>query len=252
METNSASKGIHVDDVDVKRYERADCTLFRTPPVDVSSVGSIIEKALVRAWEQGESADYALDYLLREGSITDKLAQQIAQSLQFQRQRALETVDEEKARAIGQYAAEREQLLQSIEEALGTSIRQRQEGLQRTMGEARQQTAAYSATQLQLNELRTRVKSQISELGGVQGYNVLSRIREELIQDQDQGQEEGQIGQVKKGEEGRDYRKRPVRQRQELAGSASDLEEIIEREPTKLGRLWKTLVNVVTLRYLRK
>ena len=82
--------------INVKRYARADCTLFRIPPVDVSSVGSIIEKALVQAWEQGTSADYALNSLLSEGSITAKLAQQIAQSLQFQRQRGLEAVDEEK------------------------------------------------------------------------------------------------------------------------------------------------------------
>ena len=75
-------------------YRLADCTLFRQPPVDVSKISEALEIILVQEWQRGNSVHGAVERALEDDKIVDALTEQIAPNLDFQRETALQEVDE--------------------------------------------------------------------------------------------------------------------------------------------------------------
>lgn len=166
---------------DIGRYRYADCTLFRVPPIDFSPVSSDIESILMKAWENGSRVDNALDMLINSGAITRKLATQITQHLQFQRESALATMQGKKEEALREYNAQREEELKSLEAALGPAMQYRQGAAREAIKKTQETRQAYSASQARLEELRSRVRSTVAELGGQRGYSTLTTIREQVL-----------------------------------------------------------------------
>ena len=67
-------------------YQKADCTLFRLPPLDLSVADSKIELAFVNAWQQGRSIDNALNSVLSDQTLVGALVSQLEENLRFQQE----------------------------------------------------------------------------------------------------------------------------------------------------------------------
>ena len=158
------------------RYQRADCTRFRTPPIDTSVVYRSIEQLFLEAWQQGTPAQQAYQQLLRDTRITDVLRAQVASNLGFQRAVAVHGVEAEVAKERKSYEAQRLAALETITVTVGQELC----AAERVRGETQEALArsrqGYTAATADLEGLRHRVASKISTLGGASGMQALLEI----------------------------------------------------------------------------
>ncbi len=169
--------------VDVSHYKLADCTLFRTPPIDVSPLQKKIEQMLVDAWRSGESAEVALGSIVGNEEFVQSLAAQIRESLEFQKSQALGVIEMQKAAALEQYGVKRDAAIMSIEDTVGVDVANKQRDVDSAASQFQQTQAAYGAVNQNLDELRGRVRRKIDSIGGVDNYKTLVRINQELNQE---------------------------------------------------------------------
>ena len=157
-------------------YRRADCTRFRTPPIDTGAVQRQIERMFLDAWQRGMSARDVYREVLSSADITATLTAQVAPNLAFQRAVEVQSITAEVEAERAAYGRQREQTLAVVQERTGQdaeAARQQYEAIQSVKGE---RAAGYTATAARLEELRERVSRRIAEIGGVEGYHALLEI----------------------------------------------------------------------------
>ncbi len=161
-------------------YAKADCTLFRLPPLDFSAVGEILEIALTEAWKQGYTANDALQQALQNSGAIDTLVGQVQENLGFQQATAQEQLTaglEEKKAA---YEMERSLKLGEIEAEQGAQLTQYQAEIQTASEQLNAEHTHYSAAQTRLEEMRARIKAKMDELGGEKKLEKLLTITQTL------------------------------------------------------------------------
>lgn len=161
-------------------YQRADCTLFRQPPIDVGQMGDAIELVLVEAWKSGTSAQQAIDKVLTDTKIVDTLIEQVAQNLAFQKNVALESVEQKSEAAVATYEASKQEALAQIEESVGAKKEEKAEVRAEAQKTYQAEYATYSKAQAELDALRQRAEEKIAKIGGQKGLETLLKINEAM------------------------------------------------------------------------
>lgn len=160
----------------LEKYRKANCELFWLPPLDLSKVDKMLEVALVEAFEKGGSVNEVLDSILDNGQIISSLEEQVAENLEFQKTSAIDKVEDDKQDAIALYSEKKEELLDELQETVVAEAQEKE----RELGEAYQQfdtrTKKYSARKARLEEMRSRIRKKIGEVGGREGFETLQRI----------------------------------------------------------------------------
>ncbi|GEM_PF-6655923 len=169
--------------MDLSYYRFADCGLFRTPPVDFSSVKEEIERMLVTAWQSGKPAGTAIEEIAGNEQIVGKLSGQIEQSLLYQRSHAVDSLGREGEEQKKGYEAVRDMRFAGIEQTLGAAAAEKERELAKAAEAYGQTQGSYNAAQARLEELRAKVREQLKSIGGRQGYNALSSINRGMAGD---------------------------------------------------------------------
>ncbi len=171
----------------IEDYKKADCSLFRLPPIDASVVGSAIEVALVKAWENGSSVNSIIENVLNDKKILKQVTEQISENLEFQKVTALRNIDEKKKESIRSYETEGEAKLQQIQESLGNVISEKETGLKKVSQQLSERHSNYNASQKKLEEMRIRIQEKLKGIGGEEGFETLLSIQG-LVKKQDKAQ----------------------------------------------------------------
>lgn len=165
-------------------YQRADCTLFRQPPVDVSKVTDAIEVILVEAWRKGVNAQNAVDSVVGDNKILTTLAAQIAPNLEFQQTAALEQTAVKAQAAIASYEESKQEKLAEIAQTIGVEKAEKEKEFLAAKEYAEKQYQGYSKAQAELDALRQRAQEKLKEIGGDEGFEKLLKINEVVVGDQ--------------------------------------------------------------------
>ena len=166
----------------INYYQFADCTRFRIPSVDLTSVDKDLKAILLQSFDQGISADYALEQALNNQDLVQNLASQVAENLQFQQQNALERVNTEVQTAASGYQEEQTGKIQRIDAYLTPIIDQKKGQYQHQQQKVAEKKEFYSAAQRSLEEMRARVQQRLAEVGGLEGYKKIEQIGDSLQQ----------------------------------------------------------------------
>ncbi len=191
----------------IEDYKKADCSLFRLPPIDTSVVGNAIDLALVKAWENGLSIDSLIESVLNDKKVLKQVTEQISENLEFQRATALHNIDEKKKGSIQSYKTEEEMKLQQIQESLGTDITEKETRLKKVNQQLSDKHSNYNASQKKLEEMRIRIQEKLKDIGGKEGFETLLSIQG-LVKNKNESQNVPQYGNKTKEEQG--YAKEPI------------------------------------------
>jgi len=161
--------------MNLEDFRLADCSLFRTPPIDVTAVQRALENALVDAWKQGYSADQALSNVLDNQQIIGSLAEKVSGSLEFQRETALQGAKASEEQVLARYETERQARLQEVATLMETE--RKKQTYEKTSETLVRTNSSYSASQQKLEEMRARVRERLKEVGGVSGFQTLEKIK---------------------------------------------------------------------------
>jgi len=163
-------------------YHFADCARFRVPAIDVLAVGQDLTAILVQSFDQGIPADYALQQVLNNPSVVNNLVSQVAENLDFQRQNALERVNQETQDEVSEYQQEQKSRMQRIDEYLKPTIIQKKSEYDQKQKKVEEKTGYYSAAHRSLEEMRAKVQQRLAEVGGIEGYQKIEQISASLQQ----------------------------------------------------------------------
>ncbi len=166
-----------MEPANIQKYKLADCTLFRTPPVDYSKIESTVEKALMEAWNRGYNAQHAVAAISSSEELLRQITGQIADSLRFQRQQAIEKVEAGAQAAVQNYGQQKSGQIAMIESRLGPIIRQRSDALNQKSSDLGEKRRRYDAVQSSIMRIRDSVNSKLGRIGGEQAYSTLGAIR---------------------------------------------------------------------------
>ena len=158
----------------------ADCTLFRVPALDLGDLQKDLEKAMIDAWQNGYSAERAIGNILGNDAVISSLADQVQNNLTFQRDRALTEIEKKRDEKKATIEGEKQQHVQKIEQDLGTKTEQAHQQFRQQSQTVQQHHAEYTAAQADLSSLRGRIKKQLGDIGGEQGYEHLLTINQQL------------------------------------------------------------------------
>ncbi len=161
-------------------YHHADCVRFRIPNIDFSSVNDALTLALVQACQNGNDPTTAIEKILNDRKLVGTLVDQVAETLKFQESAQMRVVESQNEDAVKKYDFERREQIQGVEDTLGKSAEEKKSMLHVVGKTAQEKSQAYSLAQSRLNELRSRVQSNLDELGGEVGYNSLQSLRKEF------------------------------------------------------------------------
>jgi len=173
--------------MELKEYLLADCTLYRTPPVDFSKVNSQIEKILVESWRKGGSIDGAIDKLLSSQSINSEIAEQLEKSMTFQRKIYLDSIQEKQDLEKEKYREESKERIANINERYNRDISNTKTLIDETSAEYTKTRDDYSAAQSSLNATRARIKKRLAKVGGEERLSDLLEINAALMGDKSYG-----------------------------------------------------------------
>jgi hypothetical protein len=168
-------------------YRKADCTLFRMPPVDLSMIESSIERALVNAWERGTDVNSAIQQISSDQGLIGELQQRIERHIEFQRTTALEDVEDRQSNLDRNYEARKESSMGNINQRYGKEISEKDSLRASAQQELEERRQAYSASQARLNKIRSNIKSNIQQVGGKKGMEQLLEINNRLTQNTTSG-----------------------------------------------------------------
>ena len=161
-------------------YNFADCTRFRIPALNITSVGEELKAILLQSFDAGTSASYALEQAVNNPELVNSLVSQVAENLEFQRQNALGRVNEEAQRDVAIYQQEQQVKIQSIEDYLNPVIDEKKNVYTQKEKKVEEKTGYYSAAQRSLEKMRAQVQQRLIEVGGIEGYNKIEKINATL------------------------------------------------------------------------
>jgi len=161
-------------------YEKADCTLYRIPPVDLSQIQASINKTLAEVWEKGGNVNNAIDNVLNNDGMIGDLQQQIAKHVNFQKKTALDNLNQEEIKANNNYVARREEALSKVEAAYGQNLSDKEKSYQDKSKELQNKRTSYSASQARLEKIRYNIQHNMQEIGGKEGLEKLLQINDRL------------------------------------------------------------------------
>ncbi len=164
-------------------YRLADCTLFRLPPVDASTVDDAVQKAIFEAWQRGMSAQNAIDSVLSDKKIVGALAEQVAPNLEFQQQNAFDEIYRKLDEKRAEYEKWKDEQLQRMNNGIGAEVEKKQEEWQKANAAFLEKYKGYNAAQAQLEMLRTRVRERLEKIGGAEKYAKLLEINQAVMSD---------------------------------------------------------------------
>ena len=170
-----------------KEYVGANCTLFRTPPVDVSIVGSDIENMIVDAWKSGRSASDTLLTLLDNKEVLSELSSQVSSSLLFQRRTELDEIKDEVDTRKQKYQQNYETKIKEIDQTVGIDTQEKQKLLILAQQELKRKEQEYDASLAGLDDMRQRVREKLKNIGGEKGFEDLLRIHDYISGPVDSG-----------------------------------------------------------------
>ncbi len=159
-----------------EKYEKADCTLFRLPPLDLSAADKVIEQAILRAWQQGSAPGAALHEVMADRNLLQDLVKQVAPNLQFQQQHAEEQLEREKAKKVQAYEAEKRKSVGEVTMASSEEIAKQLAVMVNAKQRAEEGRQQYSARMQKLQEMRQRLKKKLGDMGGKEGFERLQLI----------------------------------------------------------------------------
>jgi len=220
-------------------YEKADCSLFRTPPMDFSEVGDTIEQSLVNAWRRGYSANSAINSVLEDQDLVDKLASQVSENLGFQRAMQKKRLDEQKEAQLRSHEQAYRERVERIGSTLGKDTEGKKAVYDEENEEFMQHYQIYNAAAARLAELRARVKEDLDYLGGEEGVATLLTIRNEMDPEKSKGDLEAKA-------EGKEKRKRSER-KERSDEEITDLHELHKPKvkPGYASRIFSTIKRIL-------
>jgi hypothetical protein len=163
----------------IEDYRKADCSLFRIPPVNFSQLEQDVEKIIVNAWKAGYDPNSAITSVVNDKSLLRKIADQISQSLSFQRKVGLGEVETEATERVEEHEAAYQEKVQAVEKRLGPEEAARRTKFEEEQQNYRQQSSVYSASSASLEEMKYRIRDQLTELGGEEGIEALLSIEQQ-------------------------------------------------------------------------
>jgi|SaaInlStandDraft_3_1057020.scaffolds.fasta_scaffold00837_10 hypothetical protein len=219
-------------------YQKADCALYRVPPLDMTTINSRVEQLLVEAWKNGQSVEAALQSISRNNSVVGDLVSQIAENLAFQQRMASDAVNDASGNRIQSYEEQRAEELYQIEQAFGTVKGTQVASVRAAEEETAEEKQEYTMAQQKLSEMRARIKARLKEVGGEEGLKYLLQI-DELVEEEalygvdtsvaGTGQESGnyEVGQ-QNYDPGTTQPSRPYKQSQSSSASGKGYENTLQ------------------------
>ena len=166
--------------MEIDDFLKADCNLFLVPPVDVTTVATLIDRAVLQAWQQGSSAQKTLEALSTNSEILGTVTAQVEKNLEFQKQTALQNLEAKAQQAIGQYQEESKLKAAQVEATTGVEAKLQAAEFQAKEQSWQQEHQSYSIAQRRLEEARSRIRKRLGEVGGTVGYQKLVDIEQKL------------------------------------------------------------------------
>jgi hypothetical protein len=162
-------------------FRKADCNLFRLPPVDLSDIREEIDRAIIEAWRNQNSAQGAVDSILGNNKILGTLTEKITESLEFQRKVGAENITQEAKETISVYKDEQKQRLRTVDATIGIEAKDKGKTAYKKTEELLERTRAYDVTQANLEAARARINERIAALGGAKSIEAVLDISDRLI-----------------------------------------------------------------------
>jgi len=157
-------------------YEKADCTLFRLPPIDTSKIEELLTAQLVQAWQQGQNATQALQAVLNNEQAINAVVDELQTHLSFQQATATSNLESQVTQNTQAYEQEKAQQIAQISSTLIEEKTAKEQQHQRTLQEAQAKNKIYTAEQQRLDEMRARVEARLEKFGGRKNLDALMQI----------------------------------------------------------------------------
>lgn len=169
--------------MELNDFKKADCRLFRVPPIDFSGVEETIETAIFEAWKNQGRASNAVDSITGNRTILGNLTNQISESLGFQRRVGLEKVEKQEAEKVAWYQQIQREKINSVEQTVGYQAKLKQEELARKADELFGKRKTYDASQASLEQTRYRIQQRMSSLGEQKAVDAFILMNEAILED---------------------------------------------------------------------
>ena len=160
----------------IEDYRKAQCQLYRLPPIDTSGVEEIIQTTLLEAWKNGENIKNVVNNILQNQQVVSRLSEQVSGNLNFQRIVELQNARDQNKTNLEQYALERQEKLKRVDTFLGSGIVTKYKELGEVSRTFQDAEKDYSVTKRKLEELRARVQERLKQVGGEKGVETLLTI----------------------------------------------------------------------------
>lgn len=167
--------------MELNDFRKADCRLFRVPPIDFSSVEGSIETALIEAWKNQSSAGNAIGSITENKGIIKNLSEQISESLEFQRRIALERVTKQEAERVRAYQEEQRAKMASVEQTIGYRAGEKLAELKAKEADLSGRRKSYDASQYSLEQTRFKIRERLDSIGSDKSVEVLLKMNESLL-----------------------------------------------------------------------
>ena len=168
----------------IQDYAKANCDLFRIPPVDFSFVERKIYDALRETWEQGGSASSALDRILSNGSIVGAIRSQIAPNMEYQKATLVSAIDYEASEKVRQLEELKKRRVSAVERDLGQLVESARHQYDSSNMDYLEKAGQYTAAQVRVNQMRREIDAKLARLGGVSVYQDVFKINEAVMSTQ--------------------------------------------------------------------
>lgn len=165
-------------------FGKADCTLYRIPPLDMTEFEGTLEEAMLAAWRSGRSPDDAIGRIVNNSELVDKLAAQVTKNLDFQRGEKLAAIAQQREQEAKKYQAHREERLKTVAEMLEPQKQEAKTQYDQVTTQVTTQHASYTAAQRDFERMQQQISEQLKSIGGDEGLKHLLVINEELYGNQ--------------------------------------------------------------------
>jgi hypothetical protein len=171
--------------MELKDFRKADCTLFRLPPLDLSGVEEAITQTLLDAWQNQQSAGGVIGSITDNKKIINNLTAQISENLKFQRKAALEKIQRQEEASVASYETEQKKRIDFIEQKAGAESASMLDYIKRQNAELTARRKSYDATQASLEQTRERINQQLASMGNKKSIDAFVKMNEDLLGDED-------------------------------------------------------------------
>ncbi len=166
----------------IEEYMLADCSLFRNPPLDFSSVKQQVTTVFMEAWEKGNSVESAINTIIEDSVIVDSLKEQIRENFEFQKDHGMKCTEYKKELSVSSHANDRDAKLSEIDKKIGTEVEKKKAKLESFQKELEENNETYNASQLRIKTMRQRVKENLSDIGNTKGKNLLAEMNATVLE----------------------------------------------------------------------